>query len=688
MLRLKTILQSSHVLLILCIVSIIISFIICNIKIESKYNIDEKEIEGILIDSSIDGNKYSFIIKGKEKVKCTYYIQKESDLNKYKNIKIGTKLRLKGTLSIPNNNTVPNTFNYKKYLYYKHINYILNVDSISIESTNINILYRIKNYIKERINTYQSKAYLSTFILGDKSYLDDEIYSKYQESGILHIFAISGMHISLLVAIILKLLKRVKDDIKYPIIIIFLLLYIFITSISSSILRSSILFTIIYLNKRFDFNLETIQSFYITIMIVLIIDPFRLYDVGFIYSSVISYFLIRYSFIIKGNYLISILKVSILAFLVSLPITINMNYEINILSIFNNLLVVPLISLFIYPLSLITFIIKPLDIIFFYITNIFEYISKYFLVFNVVIPKLNIVVIIFYYIFIYIFLNTYNKKLLLIIVLLLTIYKYLYILDNNTYIYYLDVGQGDSALIKYKDKSILIDTGGKVRFKEEEWKKKKEYLYTGNNIKFFKSIGISNIDYLILTHGDYDHMGEATNLIEHFNVKNVIFNCGSYNNLEGELINKLNEEKIKYNTCLKELNVNNYKLYFLQTKEYDNENDNSNVIYLQINNYKFLFMGDASTTTEKEILNKYNLTDIDVLKVGHHGSNTSSSKEFINSIKPKYSIISDGKNNRYGHPNKEVLDNLKNSKIYRTDQDGSIIFKIENNKLRIETCSL
>ena len=100
-----------------------------------------------------------------------------------------------------------------------------------------------------------------------------------------------------------------------------------------------------------------------------------------------------------------------------------------------------------------------------------------------------------------------------------------------------------------------------------------------------------------------------------------------------------------------------------------------------------MFMGDASSTTEKEILDKYNLPEIDVLKVGHHGSKTSSSKEFINEINPKYSIISVGKNNRYGHPNNEVLDNLENSKIYRTDQDGSIMFKIKNNKLRIETCS-
>ena len=182
-------------------------------------------------------------------------------------------------------------------------------------------------------------------------------------------------------------------------------------------------------------------------------------------------------------------------------------------------------------------------------------------------------------------------------------------------------------------------------------------------------------------------MGEAINLVNNFRVEKVIFNCGEYNELEKELIKVLDKKQIKYYSCIKELNIDKNKLHFLQTKEYDNENDNSNVIYTELNGYKFMFMGDASTITEKEILNKYNLPNIDVLKVGHHGSKTSSSKEFIDEINPKYSIISVGKKNRYGHPNKEVLDNLEDSKIYRTDQNGSIMFKIKNNKLRIETCS-
>ena len=181
-------------------------------------------------------------------------------------------------------------------------------------------------------------------------------------------------------------------------------------------------------------------------------------------------------------------------------------------------------------------------------------------------------------------------------------------------------------------------------------------------------------------------MGEAINLVNSFKVEKVIFNCGPYNDLEKELIKVLDEKKIKYYSCIKELNIDNNKLYFLQTKKYDNENDNSNVIYTELNGYKFMFMGDAGVEKEKDILDKYNISDIDVLKVGHHGSKTSSSEKFINSINPKYSLISVGKNNRYGHPKESVLDTLSNSKIYRTDIDGSIEIKLNKNGYKFRIC--
>ena len=108
-------------------------------------------------------------------------------------------------------------------------------------------------------------------------------------------------------------------------------------------------------------------------------------------------------------------------------------------------------------------------------------------------------------------------------------------------------------------------------------------------------------------YGDYDHMGEAINLVNSFKVDKVIFNCGEYNHLEKKLIKVLDKKHIQHYSCIKELNISENKLYFLQTKEYDNENDNSNVIYTELNGYKFMFMGDAGVKKEKDILENYNL---------------------------------------------------------------------------------
>ena len=344
----------------------------------------------------------------------------------------------------------------------------------------------------------------------------------------------------------------------------------------------------------------------------------------------------------------------------------------------------PLVSIIVFPLGLITIILKPLDNIFLVTTNILEKMSEILkeININVILSHIPWYIIILYYILIIVFIVGIKEKSIkriIPLVLLIVIHTNIKYIIKTTQLTYMDVGQGDSILLELpKNKNILIDTGGI---------KNATSITQSKTIPYLKSLGIKRISHLILTHADFDHMGEAINLVNNFKVEKVIFNCGEINDLEQELIKVLDKKKIKYYSCIKELNIDTNRLYFLQTKEYDNENDNSNVIYTELNGYKFMFMGDASITTEKEILNKYNLSDIDVLKVGHHGSKTSSSKEFINEINPKYSIISVGKNNRYGHPNKEVLNNLSNSKIYRTNQDGSIMLKVANNKLRIETCN-
>ena len=180
-------------------------------------------------------------------------------------------------------------------------------------------------------------------------------------------------------------------------------------------------------------------------------------------------------------------------------------------------------------------------------------------------------------------------------------------------------------------------------------------------------------------------MGESINLVNNFKIKEVIFNNNEYNELEQKLIEELEKKKIRYHRKINNLKIGNYDFKFLNNNIYIDENDNSNVIYTEIKGNKLLFMGDAGFKVEESILNKNILTNIDILKVGHHGSNTSSSKNFINTIKPKTCLISVGKNNWYGHPKDSVLKILSACDTYRTDLNGSIEIKLKNNQYSVKT---
>ncbi len=567
----------------------------------------------------------------------------------------------------------------------KNTYYKMNASSITIIGKNKNILYSIKNYLIEKINKLNKSSYLKTFILGDSSDIDDDVLSSYRTNGVSHLFSVSGMHITLLSSIILFILNKIKKSkINYFIVILFLIFYMFLTNFTPSVIRATFLFILLTLNKFLNLKFSTLKILIIILCSSLIINPYNIYNIGFKFSYVVSLFLISFSKIINRNknYVLKTLTTSFISFLAGIPILINNYFGINIMTILNNILFVPLISLIIFPFSLIVLILNKLDFLYEIMINILEKLSLFITNFKIeiILCKVNIFIIIIYYLLIILVLyKIYKKKYIYIILIAIVIFIHTNIgyIKNNPYITFIDVGQGDSSLIHlpYNKGNILIDTGGVYN-----------YDVSKDTINYLKSEGIKNIDYLILSHGDFDHAGSSLNLINNFKVDKVIFNNDSYNELEQKIIKVLDKKNIEYYKGLKKLNIDNYILQFLNTKDYDNENDNSNVIYLKFNNYKFLFMGDASTLTEKEILNKYNLTNIDVLKVGHHGSKTSSSENFIDVIGPKYSLISVGKNNRYGHPNKEVLENLKNSIVYRTDLDGSIKFKINNKKLRIETC--
>lgn len=695
--KLKIILNSRYLIIVLIFIYFIC--LVCNLSFNNKTTYQEKyyNISGVLLDYKIDNDKLTIILKEKEKIKGIYYLKssKETDILK-RQLEYGCFMNIKGIIKIPSNNTIPNTFNYKKYLKYNHINYIIQIDSLKVLKKNSSVFYKIKNFVVRRINKLNySKEYVYAFLIGKKDYLDNEVYKNYQNLGITHLFAISGMHITLLCMLLKNILKKLKINYLFSelLIILILIFYSFLANFSASIFRALAFYVLLTINKNFYLNLTTIKIYIYSILTILLIDNYLLFNIGFQYSSLATLGLIISSNIVKNKrYFSKVLLTSVIATLFTIPITLNNFYEFNLLSCINNLFFVPFVSFIIFPLTIISFICLKFSNILMIFIKIMEYFSwklNYFNVF-IQIPKFYYGWIFIYYLILIrsVYFNKFKNIIYCLLILLFI--KFSYLLDSNDHIYYLDVGQGDSIVYKFKrsNYAVMIDTGGKVNFQNKLLKSKNNQNYlTHNIITFFKSIGVTKIKMLILTHGDYDHMGESINLVENFKVEKVIFNCGEFNDLEKELIKVLEKKKIKYYSCIKELNIDNSKLYFLQTKEYDNENDNSNVIYIELDGYKFMFMGDSGIEKEKDILDKYNISDIDVLKVGHHGSKTSSDKKFIDEIKPKYSIISVGKNNRYGHPNKEVLDTLNDSKIYRTDQNGSIMFKIKNDKLKIETCS-
>lgn len=665
--RLRNILQSKHLIKIITIIIFIITLLYTNYyPFKSKYTKNDKEFIGIVTKYEVKEDKITIEIKAKEKLLITYKYQDKE----FNNLLYGDKIKVKGTLITPSKNTNQNTFNYQKYLYYKKIYYLVEATSINKIANNHNYLYTIKNTLYQKINKLKSSNYIKTLLFCDNT-LSKEIKESYRINGISHLFSVSGMHINFFVSIIYLYLNKITYNkrIKYLITNIFIITYLILFP-SSSLLRSAVMSILYSINYLLKLKIKKIDILLLTLGVSLLINPFIIYDLGYIYSYTITFFLVLSSSTLKKkNKINKIIYISLLSFLVSIPITIYNSYEINIISILLNIILVPIISIIILPLTILTYIFPILDSILYLFTNTLETISLFISKINItkiIFPKPSLLIVVLYYI---IFLLSYqNKKYFYLnIILLIIIYISPY-LNSNFEVLMFEVGEADCHLIKYpyNKNTILIDTG------------KNEYKIKNEVIPYLKSIGIKKIDYLIITHGDLDHIGGSITLINNFQVKNVVLNKGTFTDLEKELIKNLNKKKIPYQININKINLSNHTIYLLNNTKYNNENDNSIITYFTYQKYKFLYMGDASITTEDNLLENYNLNNISILKVGHHGSNTSSSKDFISQINPSISLISVGENNIYHHPNKEVINNLSKSRIYRTDINNMVKLTINS----------
>ena len=403
---LKKIYQSKIFYVLLTLFTFLNFYLIANnLKKESIYNPNQTIFIGQIIKIKKTDYGYSLILKNKENLivyldECSY--------------NLGDYIKIEGTLETPSNNTIPNNFNYKKYLNNQNIFYILKAKKITLIKENTNIFFKTKQIILTYLNRFKSKNYLQAFILGDTSSLNN-IYDSYQKNGISHLLSIGSTHITLLSYVIITCLKKIKlQKIDEPVSYLLVFLFIVLLDYPISMLRVFLYLVITYLFKQFNLKVNTLLKYYLVIIITLLINPLYIFNKGFLYSYFISFILILNKDNLTGNYFFTLFKISLLSFLGSIPLNIYFNYEINLFSIFYNLLYVPIFNLIIFPLSLLTLIFPFFDNLFYLVMEILNNISLLLNNFNqgiIILKKIDIFILgIYMLMIIYVIKMILNKK--------------------------------------------------------------------------------------------------------------------------------------------------------------------------------------------------------------------------------------------------------------------------------------
>lgn len=251
-------------------------------------------------------------------------------------------------------------------------------------------------------------------------------------------------------------------------------------------------------------------------------------------------------------------------------------------------------------------------------------------------------------------------------------------LDGEMQLHVIDVGQGDSTLIMSKDGIVLVDAGpGSAE---------------DSLVEYLKDVGITTIDYAIFTHPDEDHIGGADVVINNFEVKNVIMpNATKTTKTFEKMIEAIEQSDANVIEATSGASYTlgdiAFRILAPNKASYSATNNYSVVVRLTYGNKTFMLTGDAESESESEILAKYPVSELraDFLKVGHHGSSTSTSTAFLTAVSPSIASISCGEDNKYNHPHRETIEKLQgaNIKVYRTDLLGTIVFVCDGNTISV-----
>ncbi|HZK71477.1 MAG TPA: DNA internalization-related competence protein ComEC/Rec2 [Clostridia bacterium] len=630
----------------------------------------------------------------------------------------GNKILIGGYIQKPSGKRNPGAFDYRSYLMQSKIYgvmYFNRIEEISLDQKNTNPLKRwgIASRIKiinamNQIPAPRTIALLKGILIGDTSDLDEETKKSFSDSGIAHIMSVSGTNITFLLIPLVFLFKksRVHKKVYSLLIVIFLILYAFITGFSPPVARAVIMASVLLVAPLFNREADTYTALAFSAILIILLNPYTLLGASFQLSFAATLAILLFYKKIKGavskkihNGIISSnMAATLSAQLGILPLSAIYFSNISIIGVLTNLLVMPLIPL----ISILGYIMIAIGQFWQFGALIIFQVLKYptelvFLISNIMskarfaiidVPSFPIVFIIIYYVglvFFIIIKPKYNIKVpikatisLLIVVIVLTVS--LNFKTSNLEIVILDAGQADCIFIKTPDgKNILIDSGenGDVV------------------VAFLKYRAINKIDLLIGTHAHEDHIGGVDDLLQEVQVENMILPDAQDKTGFNEIMtlaanDNINLEYSREGDSLKVGDSLEFIVYNpIGNANFENLSLNNASLMLKLIYYDFtaLFTGDCEKEVEDYVESKYS-DDLksDILKVGHHGSDTSTTSEFFKSVSPYAAIISVGKN-KFGHPAQSVTNKIiqAGTQLYRTDKDGSVTINTDGYKMNITT---
>lgn len=706
--------KPNHILILFLF--LLLGILISNINKESKLEtyLDQRSNFIGVVDENIkldeDYSKYAVIIKEVDKKevdeKIILSIYGETRLN------LGDIVSINGELKTPARNSNPKMYNYRLNLLSDKIYTSMAIEDYSIQTIGLDekFAYSIKDkFTKEVSNLFQSylkkenAQLITSIILGKSSYLDEDDLVKYRDLGLAHILAVSGLHIGIITSFIIYTFSRIGINRRLNVILSLAIiwLYIYIIGFPASAVRAGLMFSLLFLSQLVHEPYDSINTIMLSILISLIINPFWLFNLGFqlSYLATISILIfapkiMRLFYPFKSSIIVTI--ASILGVNIGLlPLQAYYFNVIPILGLISNIITVPLLSIALI-MGIIMIILNHsfvfLNIFLGYLLNLilsFQYWivdTLYKIPINTIsIYSPGIMDIFFFYliialIFNYIRISEYKpfiiKKLILYYLIGMVFISTLnLVLDDSIEIEFIDVGQGDSILIKTQESTYLMDTGGSLFASFD----------IGKNITmpYLLKQGINKLDGVIISHFDEDHSQGLEALMNKIEIDAIY---ASYSP-SIEMENKINSHKIPLiyinnshslildrNTSIKVI----WPKYKTSLNSFSS-NNKSLVTVLTYKDFDVLFTGDIEGEVEQLIIEDLP-EHIEILKVPHHGSKTSSTSEFVDRINPEYSIISVGKNNFYGHPNKDVVERLQISQsiIYRTDVMGRIKITLDD----------